>query len=146
MKKTGVGKRKKLSAFENLCLDFVKSAKGGTAVDYITDAEPSGSGDMAHIEDEDLLPQPKRMKKTAEMWKEKYFASIVNVEEKTSEAGIKASLLNAYHTLLQSIQLEETMHLTDIQINALRSTISPSLAEYPSYLSSYEVLDIDNSE
>lgn len=120
----------------------MKSAKGETVVDYITEAELSGSGDLADDKSEDLSPPPKRSKKSAEVWKETYFESFVNVEEKTCEVGIKKSLLKSYHTLLQCIQLEESMCLTDIQINCLRSTISPSLTEYPSYLSSYEVLNI----
>lgn len=119
--------------------------KGKTAVDYVTNLESSGNDSPKlplDLTEEDFQPPPKK-KMSAEMWKEKYFASIVNVEEKSSDAEIKKAHLKAYHTLLQCIQMEEKMGLKDYEISYLRSTVSATLSEYPSYLSTYCVEDME---
>lgn len=82
---------------------------GDTAVDYIKTIEPSGSNAV----NPEPLPQNlepiKKMKKSTEMWKEKYFESIVTVEEKCGDVEIQKSRLKAYRTLLQCMQLEQGM-------------------------------------
>lgn len=82
-------------------------AKGDTSVNYIDTIEPSGSSGMDQSSKE-LHPEAKN-KKSSEIWKEKYFASIVNVDEKCADVKILQSRLIAYHNLLQCIQLEEKM-------------------------------------
>lgn len=42
-KQTGAGKQPKLTEFQEMCLSFVSSAKGPTAVNYIDTNEPSGT-------------------------------------------------------------------------------------------------------
>lgn len=116
---------------------------GDSAVDYVTNVEASGSGDVSIKEN--LQPPPKR-KKTAEQWKEKYFETIVNNDEKLSEANIKKANLKSYYKLLKSMHLEKQMHLKDYEINYLRATISDTLNDHPNYLSSYEIEDIDSNE
>lgn len=113
---------------------------GDTAIDGITDQEPSGSSSVVNTEDSF---EPPAKKKSAEQWKEKYFKSIVDVGEKSSSAGVQKSKLKAYHTLLQCIQMEKQMKLKDFEINYLRSTISPTLNDYPTHLTSYTIEDVE---
>lgn len=119
---------------------YFRLISGNSAVDYVTDHEASGSGDV--ICNENLQP-PSKKKKTAEQWKEKYFASIVDTGEKSCEADIIKSNLKSYHTLLKCMQLEKQMGLKDYEIDYLRATISDTLSKHPNYLSSYEVEDIE---
>lgn len=110
-------------------------------MDYITDVEPSGSDAVSCKVDEE---PPSKKKKSGESWKEKYFESIVNVEEKLSDPEIKKKQLKAYHTLLKCIKLEEELKLKEYEISYLRVTISTTLNEYPSHHSTYEVEQISH--
>lgn len=81
MKMTGVGRQKPLSIFDQLCLGFVREAKGNTAVDYISSVpEPSGSdqvslpvnrkANMNEVTAPPLLPEPECPKKKKKIERE----------------------------------------------------------------------------
>lgn len=59
IKQTGSGKQKRLSEFNNLCLSFVRAAKGSAVVDYITTTEPSGSSSAKQANDNSQSCEPK---------------------------------------------------------------------------------------
>lgn len=132
--------RKYTYSFYVNCFFFSCIIKGDTAVDGITEQEASGSSSALNTDDSF---EPPAKKKSAEQWKEKYFKSIVDVESKSSDAAVQKSTLKAYHTLLQCIQMEKQMKLKHFEISYLRSTISPTLNEYPNHLTSYTVEDVE---
>lgn len=138
-KQTGAGKQPKLTEFQEMCLAFVSSSKGSTAVNYIQTIEPSGTDKVVYhdsvlkdisneIDVDNFDPdetfrfrsqsQPRKRKthtQTAESekgqsepWKEKYFKSMLNNEEKFTEAGIRKAHLKSYNLLLRNISLEKS--------------------------------------
>lgn len=153
-KQTGAGKQPPWTDFQNLCVSFVRSAKGNVAVDYIQPIEASGNDHVIDLEKNVALTSSKKKRKLSDdvkyerahskkhmpdLWKEKYFESITNNDEKLSSAKIKKIELESYHILLQSIILEKRLELSETEILGLRSAISSNLTKIPSYLSEIAV-------
>lgn len=131
----------------------MRSAKGDAAVDYIQPIEASGNEkviDLDAIEepkisakkrkfpnDDDASQKVYSKKHVSESWKEKYFQSMSNNDERICEAKLRKIELESYNLLLQNIGLEKSLGLQDHEIIALRSTISPNLASVPSYLTQF---------
>lgn len=136
-----------MTELQNLCLSFVRNAKGNAAVDYIQSVEASGSDQIKNVS---KIEEPKTKKRRSskddndervyskkhmpELWKEKYFQLMSNNDERLCNAKIRKIELESYHLLLQNIDLEKSMGLQAHEIYALRSEISPNLAKIPSYL------------
>lgn len=127
-----------MTEFQELCLSFVSSAKGSTAVNYIETNEPLGTdASTTHdsIEDnsvelniDEIDPDPtfrfqskiqkvsavndnKSGRTGGDSWKEKYFKSMITNDAKFNEAGIRKADLKSYNLLLKNIQLEKSLGL-----------------------------------
>lgn len=138
MKKTGVGRQKKLSEFQELCVDFIRAGKGylkkiyfifqikqiytvfpkkgRTVTDYITEngPEPSGCNEIpVPNECTDGTPAlSKKKKKSLDLChdnKEDLLKAMLSVKEKNGAAEVTKNHLEAYFTLLKVIEKEKNM-------------------------------------
>lgn len=153
-KQTGAGKQPKFTELQQLCLSFVRSAKGNAAVDYIQPIEASGSDQVVELPEAETNTAAAKKRKSlnddknegvyskkhmVESWKEKYFESMTNNDDRLCKAKIRKIELESYNLLLKNISLERALDLRDHEIFALRSAISANLNEIPSYLSEFRL-------
>lgn len=156
MKKTGIGKQKPLSEFNELCLEFVKQAKGKYAVDYIPSvSEPDGTNlssssvDRAAYTSHNIqIPiGPKKKKKNGTIsnlstkenitvgssWKQELIDHIKDSDASRISAELKVFKLKEYNLVLRNLQLERELSLGRNEIINLRNDINPELNSYPQF-------------
>lgn len=89
--------------------------KGKTAVDYITDVEPlvTDSVSTENIQTQESKHESttvERNKKTEKSdWREKYYNSILETDEKKIGSEVLMTKLKSYNLLLKNIELENKM-------------------------------------
>lgn len=155
---TGIGKQKPLGEFNELCLSFVKEAKGNSAVDYISSVpEPGGSNEGSSsirttvnsqppLQDP-TVPRPKKQKKNETLtirsmekdspvdstWKTELINHIKVTDESRVAAELNIFKLKEYNLILRNLQLERDLGLSQKGIENLRNDINPELNRYPHF-------------
>lgn len=139
-----------------LCLSFVKEAKGNAAVDYITSVpEPQGTDSSLSVDpvtidklavNRSKIPGPYKMTKKTERanehaqissWKQDFLSHIKETDEFRTSAELKIFELKEYNLVLRNMQLEQALGLNHKAIEDLRSTVNPSLNRYPRHTTEY---------
>lgn len=129
---SGSGKQPKLTEFQELCIGFVRAAKGDSIVDGIHGViEPSGTnqssltqpkhpakgkgkGSTSTIslcdDDDDIQPKPaKKSQKYDDEWKKGFFNSIQSIEEDRATITKKMDALKCYNLALKNMFYEKQL-------------------------------------
>lgn len=89
--------------------------KGNAAVDYATEVEPVVGGSVVSddIQTQQSQHEPtiseKSKKKEKSDWREKYYNSILETDEKKTDSEVLMTKLKSYNLLLKNIELENRM-------------------------------------
>lgn len=165
---------KPLSEFEQLCIAFVRAAKGdfidgppepsGTnqGSSSIYDATTSGvttsnktttttempSTSKKLIPGELIFPK-KDKKKNQDVCdlndcKKSFFSTVQMIEEERHQWELKKTRLKCYNLVLRNMCLEKELALESNVISNVRNTISPELINFPIYAT--ETLNVSNEE
>lgn len=122
---TGSGKQAKLTEFQELCLAFVRAAKGDAVVDCIHGVtEPSGSSaatltlpkklssgkrDQPNAKGNKNKPTSTIQKKDDSEWKKDFFSSIQSIEESRASIVEKKNALKCYNLALKNMYYEKQL-------------------------------------
>lgn len=127
MKATGLGKQKNLSEFEDLCVSFVREAKGNEVIEGINNVvEPSATNtiDLTPTTTENVIlsstpylrsanqkkrKHPSPVSTTKTDWREQYFQGAQALEKERHEAELKRVRLESYNLVLKNMTLEEQL-------------------------------------
>lgn len=167
LKMTGVGRQKPLTPFNELCLDFVRQAKGNTAVDYIASVpEPQGTDQRLAIITSNTNGTPStsntlpaelvQRKKKRKIESSSVSTNAMNVHDPVhwrqdllkhiKETDEKISDLKEYYLFLRNIQIEKELGLSDKEIESLRNQVNPALNRYPRFATEFVEPENDENE
>lgn len=120
---TGSGKQPQLTEFQQLCIGFVRAAKGESLLDGIAGSrEPSASNETTTSSNPDLgdsveefdrsTSQVPKKKIVEEVWKKKFFAKLESLEESRHAAEMKKTNLQCYNLVLRNMCLEKQLGIS----------------------------------